>query len=116
MKKKIGLYISTEGKNIYRTVYSMIGETIMPPTTIEEEIISVSELELRDYLKIIDGMLDPVFPKKVLTSEAFSDTFETFRSMIGGYEDFNLLYGRLMRREVFRDMPADDHTEEYNRS
>ena len=116
MKKKIGLYISTEGKNIYRTVYSMIGETIMPPTTVEEEIISVSELELRDYLKIIDGMLDPVFPKRVLTTDAFNDIFETFCSMIEGVEEFNILYGTLMRIEVFRDMPADDHTEEYYRT
>ena len=82
MKKKIGLYISTEGKNIYRTVYSMVGETVMPHTTVEEEIISVSELELRDYLKIIDGMLDPVFPKRVLTRDTFNDIFETFCSMI----------------------------------
>lgn len=116
MKKKIGLYISTEGKNIYRTVYSMVGETIMPPTTVEEEIISVSELELRDYLKIIDGMLDPVFPKRVLTTDAFNDIFETFCSMIEGVEEFNILYGTLIRIEVFRDMPADDHTEEYYRT
>ena len=115
MKKKIGLYISTEGKNIYRTVYSMIGETIMPPTTVEEEIINVSELELRDYLKNIDGMLDPVFPKKVLTRDAFNDIFETFCSMVEGVEEFNILYGTLIRIEVFRDMPDDDHTEEYYR-
>lgn len=37
MNKKTGLYISTEGKNIYRTVYSMRGETIMSPTTVEED-------------------------------------------------------------------------------
>ena len=115
MKKKIGLYISTEGKNIYRTVYSMIGETVMPPTTVEEEIISVSELELRDYLKNIDGMLDPVFPKRVLTRDTFNDIFETFCSMIEGVEEFNILYGTLIHIEAFRDMPADDHTEEYYR-
>ena len=91
----------------------MIGETIMPPTTVEEEIISVSELELRDYLKNIDGMLDPVFPKRVLTRDTFNDIFDTFCSMIEGVEEFNILYGTLIRIEVFREMPADDHTEEY---
>lgn len=116
MSRKIGLYISVKGKNIYRTVYSIIGETIMPPTTVEEEIISVSELELRDYLKIIDGMLDPVYPKRVLSTDAFNDIFETFCSMIEGIEEFNILYGTLIRIEVFRDMPADDHTEEYYRT
>ena len=33
MKKKIGLDISTEGKNIYRTVYStVVGGMIVSPT------------------------------------------------------------------------------------
>lgn len=116
MSRKIGLYISVKGKTIYRTVYSMIGETVMSPTTVEEEIISVSELELRDYLKIIDGMLDPVFPKRGLTTDAFNDIFETFCSMVEGIEEFNILYGTLIRIEVFRDMPVDDHTEEYYRT
>lgn len=62
MNKKTGLYISTEGKNIYRTVYSMRGETIMPPTTVEEEIISISELELSGCIKVLDEMLEPCFP------------------------------------------------------
>lgn len=111
MNKKTGLYISTEGKNIYRTVYSMRGETIMSPTTAQEEIISISELELGDYIKVLDGMLGPCFPKMIST--AFDDIYETFCSLLESIEDYNILYGTLIRTEVFKDMPADRHNEEY---
>lgn len=111
MNKKTGLYISTEGKNIYRTVYSMRGETIMPSTTVEEEIISISELELGDYIKVLDGMLEPCSAQMIST--AFDDIYETFCSLLESIEDYNILYGTLIRMEVFKDMPADGHNEEY---
>lgn len=67
-------------------------------------------------MKIIDGMLDPVFPKRVLTTDAFNDIFGMFCSMVEEIEEFNILYGTLICVEVFRDMPVDDHTEEYYRT
>lgn len=112
MNKKTGLYISTEEKNIYRTVYSMRGETIMPPTTVEEEIISISELELGGYIKVLDEMLEPCFPQRSLFT-TFDDVYETFCSLLESIEDFNILYGTLIRMEVFKNMPADDCSEEY---
>ncbi|HBH94354.1 MAG TPA: hypothetical protein DDX91_01275 [Ruminococcaceae bacterium] len=111
MNKKIGLYIYTEGKNIYRTVYSIRGETIMPPTTAQEEIISISELELGGYIKALDVMLEPCFLQT--PSAAFDDIYDTFCSLLESIEDYNILYGTLIRIEVFKDMPADGHNEEY---
>ncbi|MBD5115553.1 MAG: hypothetical protein HDT46_10235 [Ruminococcaceae bacterium] len=107
MNKKTGLYISTERKNIYRTVYSMRGETIMSPTTVEEEIISISELDLGNYIKVLDEMLEPYFPQRSL-STTFDDIYKTFCSVLESIEDFNILYGTLIRMEVFKNMPADD--------
>ena len=90
MNKKTGLYISIEGKNIYRTVDSMRGETIMPPTTAQEEIISISKLELGDYIKVLDGMLEPCSPQMIST--VFDDIYETFCSLLESIEDYNILY------------------------
>lgn len=112
MNKKTGLYISTEGKNIYRTVYSMMGETIMPPTTVEEETISISELELGRYIKVLNEMLEPQFIQRSL-SATFDDLYEIFCSVLESIEDYNILYGTLIRMEVFKNMPADDHSKEY---
>lgn len=111
MNKKIGLYISTEGKNIFRTVYSMRGETILPHTTVQEEIIGISELELGGYIEVLDKILEP-YPTKI-TSAAFDDIYDTFCSLLESVEDYNILYGTLIRTEVFKDMPSDDHNEEY---
>ncbi len=111
MNKKTGLYISTEGKNIHRTVYSMSGETIMPPTTVEEEIINISELELGGYIKVLDGIIEPCSLQALSTD--FDDIYDTFCSLLESIEDFNILYGTLIRMEVFKNMPADNRNEEY---
>lgn len=84
----------------------------MSPTTVEEEIISISELELGGYIKVLDEMLEPCFPKRSLFT-TFDDVYETFCSLLESIEDYNILYGTLIRMEVFKNMPADDCSEEY---
>lgn len=83
----------------------------MPPTTAQEEIINISELELSGYIKVLDIMLEPCFLQT--PSAVFDNIYETFCSLLEGIEDFNILYGTLIRMEVFKDMPADNRNEEY---
>lgn len=90
----------------------MSGETIMLPTAVEEEIISISELELGRYINVLNEMLEPCFPQRSLPT-TFDDVYETFCSLLESIEHFNILYGSLIRIEVFINTSADDCSKEY---
>lgn len=112
MNRKSGLYISFEGKNILRRVFSMTGETELPPITVAEEIIGLSELEMRNYIKIIEWL-----PDFSSAQRSCFDTFDDFYiaacSVLEKIEDFNILYGTLIRNRIFKGMTPDDGTKEY---
>lgn len=107
MNRKSGLYISFDGKNILRKVFTMTGETKLPPITITDEVINMSELEMGDYIRIVESL--PEF----LYHDNFDDFFAAACSVLEEIEHFNIMYGTLIRNKIFKNMTNDDGSNEY---
>jgi len=94
----------------------MEGEKVLPPTTVTDEIISVSELDMKKYVENIDRLL-AIKTADSFTHKSYKNAFNEFYisacSVLEELEDFNILYGSLIRNMIFSNMPADDDSAEY---
>ena len=102
-----GFFISFDGKNIFRKVFTMTGETELPPITITDEVINMSELEMGNYIRIVESLPD------FLYYDNFDDFFAAACSVLEEIEHFNIMYGTLIRNKIFKNMTNDDGSREY---
>lgn len=111
MKRDDGLYITTNGKKIFRAVVSMGGETKLPETTAAEEVIDISELEMETYIKFFD-YVGKICPENNKGDDSFDFFYDCACSLLDDIYDCNILYGVLIRNAVFENLP-DEVSQKY---
>ncbi len=122
MNEKLGLYVSVLPDGIIkRTLLSRSGKVNLDQTTINEEIITFSELVFLYYAKVVDTIIlcanhvteegDPNFGGVNL--DVFSFTMETVDDLVETLETENPIFGLLIRTELEDCLPQYENTPEF---
>lgn len=122
MSKKLGLYVSLqENGRLSRTLVSVSGETMLEPTTVNEEILLFSELNFHYYAFVLDRIKisvehlvtydDDGYPG--IDMRVFEFILDTVQDLIEEFEEDNLMCGTLTRTIVEDLISADNGSGSY---